>query len=90
VLVHDIGDGLGVGGRAGAAAVDAVVDVGELVGDAVGLRVLVGVWHGERGARGEASDERGRIATGGKEEQGGRRKGQCERRQEEGGRRKEW
>jgi hypothetical protein len=37
VLVHDISDGLGVGGGAGAAAVDAVVDVGELVGDSVSL-----------------------------------------------------
>ena len=35
IVVHNVGDGLRIGGRAGAAAEDAVVDVGELVGDAV-------------------------------------------------------
>ena len=36
VVLHDVGDGLGVGGGARAAAPDGVVDLGEFVGDAVG------------------------------------------------------
>lgn len=37
MVVNDVGDGLRVGSGARAAAVDAVMDVRELVGDAVGL-----------------------------------------------------
>lgn len=36
MVVHDVGDGLRVGGRAGPAAPDRVVHLGQFVGDAVG------------------------------------------------------